>query len=411
MTVDEDGEGVVAHVYVDVGENRIVMLPNGNLVARSKAESPLTERPFRPATRKEITDQLERRFPRFTRNATRHFSYVYNTSPNFYTGTSRILETMLPGLQKFVKDQGLEPEDPKVPMVVIMFRTEAEYRLHGAPAGALAYYSIKSNEIVMHAESPLWKTNPELAFKDTIATIAHEGAHQILANIGVQKRLSMWPMWLSEGLAEYLSPTSFGRDLRWKGAGASHDLRMSELEFYFKSRGLEETDENMIKYSVAAYQLSASGYASAWALTHYLANNEKKAFAAHLRDVSARQPLERPGDILTTGLIPKNLNLFTKHFGDDLPGMEKRLIEHLKTLPYDDPYAKYVHFLATIEWRQDGKQRREANVFPLPELAQKWLSDKRKVLGEAGVARASTDIRQFKDRPLAERNGILFLGR
>lgn len=263
----------------------------------------------------------------------------------------------------------------------------------------------------MYEQSPMWKVDPELAFKDTIATIAHEGAHQILANIGVQKRLSMWPMWLTEGLAEYLSPTSFGKNLRWKGAGATHDLRMSDLELYFKLRGLEETDAALINYTVSAYRLTSFSYASAWALTHYLAANDKKAFAAHLHEVSQREPLERPGDLLEGKIIPQNLKLFTKHFGDDLPALEKQLIEHLKGLPYDPPYAERPHYVAMLEWQADGKRKREANIFRISVLAQKWLADKRKVLTAEGIPRATVSVRQYANRPLAERDARQFLGR
>ena len=35
--------------------------------------------------------------------------------------------------------------------------------------------------------------------------------------IGVQQRLSTWPMWLNEGLAEFFSPTTTDRQLKWKG--------------------------------------------------------------------------------------------------------------------------------------------------------------------------------------------------
>ena len=411
-TIDENGEGVVAQLYADVGENRIVMLPNGSLVARTRDESPLTERLFRPATKKDITDQLKARFPRFATQTTRHFNYVYNTSPNFFTGTSRILETLLPGLRKFAEAQGIKAHAPDVPLVVIMFHTQQQFSLYSKmPAGTLAYYDPITNEIVMHEESPFLKRDPELAFKDTIATIAHEGAHQILHNIGVQKRLSMWPQWISEGIAEYLSPTSFGKDLRWQGPNATHDMRMLELELYFKSRGLETTDETMIKYTVAAYRLSSSGYASAWAITHYLANKEQAAFAAHLREVSQRKPLESSDDVVESGLLRQNLQLFQKHFGDDLAGLEKKLIEHLKTLPYDDPYAELPHFVAMIEWAADGKPKREANVFHLQSMARKWLEDKREILSTEGVRTATVAVRDYANRPIAEREVRRFLGR
>ena len=109
-----------------------------------------------------------------------------------------------------------------------MFRTEAQFqRYRRMPPGVVAYYDTLSNHIVMYEESRLFRTAPELAIQQAISTIAHEGAHQILHNIGVQARLSKWPMWLTEGLAEYFAPTTFGRRMQWKGAGQVNDLRIS----------------------------------------------------------------------------------------------------------------------------------------------------------------------------------------
>ena len=91
----------------------------------------------------------------------------------------------------------------------------------------------------MYEQSKLAEVRPDLAVQQAISTIAHEGVHQILHNIGVQQRLSVWPMWLSEGLAEFFAPTTIGARLKWKGAGQVNDLRMFELEQYLKSNAAE----------------------------------------------------------------------------------------------------------------------------------------------------------------------------
>jgi hypothetical protein len=185
---------------------------------------------------------------------------------------------------------------------------------------------------------------------------------------------------------------------------------MLDLELYFKTRGLEETDENMLKYTVSAYRLSSSGYASAWALTHYLANENETAFAAYLREVSRMEPFESPGELEEPGLVPQNLQRFQTHFGADLPALEKRIIEHLKTLPYDDPFAQLPHFAAMLEWTVRGVRQRDANVFHVREMATKWLEDKRKVLTEAGVPRATVSIGEYPNRLMAESDARRFLG-
>jgi len=115
------------------------------------------------------------------------------------------LDTMFPGVVTYAKAQKIETHEPEVPLVALMFRTEEQFQgYQRAPPGVVAYYHTLSNRVVMYEETRLANIKKELAIQQSLATIAHEGAHQILHNIGVQQRLSIWPMWLSEGLAESL---------------------------------------------------------------------------------------------------------------------------------------------------------------------------------------------------------------
>jgi hypothetical protein len=153
-----------------------------------------------------------------------------------------------------------------------------------------AYYSAETNHVVMYEQSKLVEVAPELAVKQAIGVVAHEGVHQILHNIGVQQRLSRWPLWTAEGLAEYFAPTSVDKRLRWKGVGTPNDFRIHELEAFLKERS--NIDGQMVSQTVSAPGLSSAGYASAWALTHYLASRKKEKFHAYLREVAKLEPLE-----------------------------------------------------------------------------------------------------------------------
>src|SRR5207244_578731 len=95
-----------------------------------------------------------------------------------------------------------------------------------------------TNWVIMYEMSKLAEVAPEIALKQAVSTVAHEGVHQVLFNIGVQQRLSRWPMWISEGLPEYFAPTDVTKDIRWKGVGTVNDLRMSELNRYVLAKGL-----------------------------------------------------------------------------------------------------------------------------------------------------------------------------
>jgi hypothetical protein len=405
-TTDTQGEIVVARTQVRIGEHRIVLLPDGQLVARKPQETRPSERPFERISKEQLLERLKAEFPKFTVKQGKSYVFVYTSSEEFALGTTKILESMYPGVKKWAEQQKLSVHDPATPLVAIMFRTEADFqRYRRMPEGVVAYYDTLSNRIVMFEQSDRFGDRRDLAIQQAISTIAHEGTHQILHNIGVQRRLSLWPMWFSEGLAEFLAPTEVNKRLQWKGAAQVNDLRMFELEQYVKSRSTEEPNGDTVKKTVLAARLTSTGYASAWSLTHFLATKKKAEFNKYLLEVSKIGPLQGSIEVVSPGLVPGNARAFEACFGDDYVGLEKKLIAHLQKLPYEDPFAGMPHYLAMITYGEGKKGKREANTFHSPLLADKWVQDMREKITGDVVA----DIRRFPNRPAAETFGRAWL--
>jgi len=405
LTRDERDQAVVARVHVHVGENRIVMLPDGQLVARSAAETSPTDQSFEPMPKETIAQRLaEYGFENFETRQTRRYLYVYDCSDRFTEVTSRILETVFRGVMMYAQVQKIDVKAPETPLVVIIFRRSDEFQKYTrVPEGVLAHYNVLTNHIVMYEESKMWQIKPELAIQQSISTIAHEGAHQILHNIGVQQRLSVWPMWLNEGLAEFFAPTMTDRQLKWKGAGQVNDMRMFELEQYIKSRTNDESSGELVAQTVGAARLTSTGYASAWALTHYLATNHRTDFHSLVRGLSSLEPLQTLGPAVPPGVIPENVSFFKERFGDDLAEIERRLVLHLKRQRYTDPFAEWPHFAAVISIPVGRRDRREANVFHTPEQAERWCQKVIEQVPEEQRSAARSAVRQFPNRLLAER--------
>lgn len=401
LTADAAGAPVVGKTHVMVGDARIVLLPDGQLVARKAGEAQPTDRPFEPLGKERLLERLLAEFPGFKSKQSKNYTYLYTTSEEFAFGTSRILESMLPGVKKWVESQKLSIHDPDVPLVIVMFKTEADFlRYRPMPLGVVAYYDPLSNRVVVYEESPRLKGRPDLAIKQAISTIAHEGTHQILHNIGVQQRLSIWPMWLSEGLAEYLAPTEVTKNLNWKGAAKVNDLRMFELEQYIKAHVLDEPEGDTVKNTVVAARLSSTGYATAWALTHYLATKKRADFGKYLCQVAKTGPLQGAVEIAPPGIVPGNLKLFEQLFGADHLDMEKDLITHLRKQKYTDPFAGMPHFVATVTFNDGKKLRREFMTFHSPILADKWIREMRERYG--AITDDGVEIKEFPNRPQAE---------
>jgi hypothetical protein len=208
-------------------------------------------------------------------------------------------------------------------------------------------------------------------------------------------------MWISEGLAEYFAPTSVGRGSRWKGAGQVNDLRMFEMEQYLKGQNQTDFDGHWTQETVSAQRLTSTGYASAWALTNYLAKNRRDQFTAYWKDVIPLGPFEGNYPALQRGLVPQHLVLFRKHFGTDFKQLEERMFRYLSKLPYDDPYKNYPHYVAQIAIPRGQPKKREANVFHSTALAQKWSSVILKELPAGQRGGVTVTIRKFANRAQA----------
>ncbi|MEX2120201.1 MAG: DUF1570 domain-containing protein [Pirellulales bacterium] len=384
----EGRDPVVAKVFVEVGDRLVVLLPNGRLDSILTRDATETDRKFEPAGMDEMAAELTGgAFQGFRTRRTKRYLYVYNTSQPFYLATSRILETMYPSLLAYCKRRKLPVHDPEMPLVVIMFKTQEEFdKYHKMPEGVAAYYNGVSNHVVMYEQSKLVEIAPELAVKQSISVIAHEGVHQILHNIGVQQRLSRWPIWISEGLPEYFAPTTVGNRIRWKGVGVVNDIRMKELEEYL-AQGPAGGPNELVRPTVEAQALTSTGYASAWALTHYLAERRQEKFFAFLAEVSQAEPLKQ----MTSD---EQVALFEKHFGDDFLGHEKALVKHLQKLPYSDPIINQTHYVAMIE----TDLVRMAIVSFSPAAVQQW---QREQLTKLQQAKPRYSIRAFPSRDAA----------
>lgn len=401
---NDDGETEIGKIHVAIGNGLVVERPDGKLITKKLSEVKKTEKPFEGMDRKDLEKKLKAEHPGFRTFASRHFIFVYNTSNEFAQGTMRIMESMLPGVSAHAKRQKIDVHDPEVPLVVIMFATEAEYKKFAQlPDGVVAFYDTLENHVVMYEKPTETPFKWELYYRQAISTISHEGAHQILHNIGVQQRLSRWPMWISEGIAEYYAPTDFGKRNRWKGAGDINDMRMFELESYLKARDATQADGKMIDDTVGAQRLTSTGYASAWALTHFLASRHKLDFDKFMKRVSETRPLEGALATDDDGKVTSNRELFQEFFGADSAGLEREMIQHLKQQPYDHPLKEFQHYVATVKININNRIFGTANVFHSHQLANKWQQEQIRKLDAAQQRQAQVDMIIVPNRSAAER--------
>ncbi|SMP71511.1 Protein of unknown function [Neorhodopirellula lusitana] len=342
---NEAGESVTARQHVTIGNTELVIMPSGEIRELSSEGTRPTSESFTPWSMDEVERDLLKnpKLKGFKTKRSRRFLYVYNTSELFIDSTRTILESMYPAVRKYFRRSGIDTHEPEFPLVIIAFATDDQFQEYRRmPQGVVAYYDSLANSVMLYEESDLSLHAPEIAVKNAISTIAHEGAHQILHNIGVQQRLSRWPMWLSEGLAEFYAPTSLQRGVRWSGMGSTNQLRMMEIDRDWNG-GKALGAGRVLKRVVAADQLDSLDYAYSWSLIHLLSKRHQKELFACVRQCSELRPFD--GLDSEPGKLPSSSEVFEKHFGDEYHEIEKELRRHLTSLDYVDPVKSQTHYL------------------------------------------------------------------
>ncbi|MGI9518569.1 MAG: DUF1570 domain-containing protein [Pirellulaceae bacterium] len=406
-TTDENGSGCVARVHVKVGNNFIVKLPDGQLVGRLASDVDPTERPFEVMNHAAMAKSLldDPRLRGFQTHQTDHFVFVYNASPEFARVTASVMETMLEGVMEYCTQQGIEVHEPDVILPVIMFHTDDQFQAYErVPRGIAAYYAIASNRVILKQESSLAGRRDDLAEQQLLSTIAHEGAHQILHNIGVQQRLSRWPMWLGEGIAEYMAPTKLGHKFAWKGAGKINDMRMWDLEGFLQMQFVKGFDGDTVTRTVSAASLSATGYASAWTITHYLAEQHKEKFDRYMCYLSRMPPLQ--------GMYPEdpedphvdyNLIHFKKFFGDDVEAFENAMVEYMARQKYTSPVEAYPHYVGTAVVPGLNEDTKHCCFYPDEGSLAQWTQAVKESLSEYEQEHVKFEYYEFPNRGEANR--------
>ena len=215
-------------------------------------------------------------------------------------------------------------------------------------------------------------------------TVAHEGTHQILQNIGVHPRLSAWPIWLVEGLAEYCATPCSGRKKgpAWDGLGMINGLHLATIRELDDPRSnaihgkdargknlLREPGQPLVESLVRKPQLTPTEYALAWAMTHYLAFKRGDDFIAYLKDMSRIAPLEprTPDD---------HLEAFTKAFGTDLAKVDRAIAAYLRKLATQKGYDPMPYYAVMFEQALPPNHvRRAAMVSQSPQMIQQWIQE------------------------------------
>lgn len=387
-------DGRVVRVFAELGDQRAVKLPTGQMSIVDRSATGPSEGPFKPASREEIVASLEADgISGYKIEPAGYYLFAYDCSEAYYLHTRSILESMLRGVVKQLAEWGLDPQRPEQPLVIVITPNRAAFdKIERMPDGVAAYYNAISNRVVLYEDDRLFDAAPEYALKQGAYIVAHEAIHQLLHNTGIQQRLSGWPQWVSEGLPEYFCPMKVNsrlartdgdqlpvRTVRWTEAGMVNDIRMHDLLRTRPEGG------RLIRDVVAGASLTAHGYSVAWGLTHYLAERRASQLKEYLAD------LKQTPALAVVGTKPDHAPdpLFVKHFGDDYASVERRVQHHLTSRPmqqaYLDPFVNQTHYIVSITFKKVRTYYTTAAITLSPAAAREWRDKQKSALDDRNI--------------------------
>jgi hypothetical protein len=380
---DFDGREVVARIYTEA-DNGVVLLPDGRLGWPRRLME--VDEPFVSDTADAIAARLtEGPYAGFAVRKTEHYLVLSQSTPPFAAASAALLESLYQGLSGKLAARGLPVRDAEFPLVAIVYRDEDAFRAANPklPADVQAFYDVVTNRIHFYETSARDREAPDVAARRRPQTVAHEGAHQVLQNIGVQPRLASWPPWVVEGLAEYFAPTTVGKDGAWDGANRVNPFHMATLRDLHDPLAFQRsTDgptvprigrdprEPVAEYLATRTELTPTDYALSWALTHFLANKHFDRFVAYLRRLGERPPLQ---PYTPEQNREEFRTLLAAPYGGKLAQFDRAFSLYLSRLR--DP-APQPFFAATFEQPVGpGVVRRAVLVSQSRELIQQWVAE------------------------------------
>jgi hypothetical protein len=371
----------VARLYGQYRDKTAVILPDGQLGIPDLLVP--AEEPFVPLSAEALRARLnESPLGKYQVLSTQHYLIYFKSQPSFAENSGRALEELYRGMIDVFRKHGIPVHDAEFPMVAVIFATEFEFRKHKDVGPEVqACYEFFTNRIFFYERSEQDLLEPKLTALRQPQTVAHEGVHQILANLGVQPRLSAWPLWLTEGLAEYCAtPANTRKGVSWERLGMINSLHMATLRELDDplSNHVEGRDDRTLPVAreprrsrteslILKTALTPTDYAEAWALTHYLAQKRGADFIKFLKAMSQMPPLEprTPAEQLAE---------FRKFFGDDLFKIDKKEDDYIRWLSRLRSYDPLPFYVVMVEQPLGGGTvHRRAKVSQSPQIIQQWL--------------------------------------
>lgn len=273
-----------------------------------------------------IRTRLIKEFGRdFEVTATRHYLVVHPHGQR--DQWARRFEELYRSFVHYFKVRGFDLQEPKYPLVAVVFRTEDEYRRYAERESShvgpntLGHYSPRSNRISLFDVTAAGALSSGTT---NATTIVHEATHQTAFNTGVHPRFVDVPRWLSEGLATMFEARGVWNSIDYRGTGERiNRVRLAEFKQYVATRRNTGNLAELIATDRPFKKDPHGAYAESWALSYYLCETQPRLYSEYLARTAARPPFER--------YTPQQrVADFTSVFGRDLKWVETQFLRYMQ---------------------------------------------------------------------------------
>ena len=222
----------------------------------------------------------------------------------------------------YFRVRGFRLEEPKFPLVAIVYRNRDEYYLAASASGKslppnmLGRYDPTNNHVYLF---DVTAGNPEGDWSENAATIIHEATHQTAYNVGIHNRFADQPRWLVEGLA-----TMFEARGVWNSQ-SFHSLkdRINQGRLADFRAGLGRRQPGTLVGLVVSDQLfrtnSIAAYAESWALVMFLCETRPRQLAEYFEKTAARADF-------SSYFAAQRMADFAECFGTDVKQLEANFL-------------------------------------------------------------------------------------
>jgi hypothetical protein len=293
-------------ILLEHPDGRLEIVPAASIVSRSN-EAGATA----PETPRDVGQRVLGELPAgFDLLVTKHYVVCFDTSRQYAQWAASLFERLHDGFTTFWTRAGFDVVPPARPLVVVIFSDRRRYEEHAArDLGAatdriVGYYNMLSNRVttfdltgsdVLQAGGRAAGrpgldvlARPEAA--GLVATLVHEGTHQMAFNAGMHRRLAPVPLWVCEGVATYFETPDSSNPRGWRAIGLVNEPRKKQFLATARPGWLGD----LLRGDSAFRQPEAAteAYAKAWALTAYLIHTKKKRFVEYLRVLAGKEPFD-----------------------------------------------------------------------------------------------------------------------